>query len=74
MNYSEFIQNIIDSRGQWNTVVGSYWEGHHILPKCLGGKGNSKAKHSNVIRLTAKEHFIAHKLLAKEYPNEIKLV
>lgn len=73
MNYSEFIPNIIDSRGQWNTVVGSYWEGHHILPKCLGGKGSSKAKHSNVIRLTAKEHFIAHKLLADENPTNLDL-
>ena len=73
MNYQEFIQSIIDNRGQWNLPVGTYWEGHHIKPKCMGGKGNTKSKHKNIIRLTAKEHFIAHKLLADENPTNLNL-
>lgn len=73
MNYQEFIQVIINERGQWNLPAGTYWEGHHIVPKCLGGKGNTKSKHSNIIRLTAKEHFIAHKLLADENPTNLNL-
>lgn len=38
-----------------------YSEKHHILPRCLGGD-NSK---DNLIRLTAKEHYLVHLLLTK---------
>lgn len=43
-----------------NRVLTSYTEQHHILPKSLGG---SDAKH-NLVRLTAREHFVAHLCLA----------
>jgi len=47
-----------------------YYEGHHIVPKCMGGKGSSKDwMHDNIVPLTAKEHFLAHKLLVEMYPN-----
>lgn len=72
-NYYEFIQNIIKTRGQWNPPM-QYWEGHHIIPKCLGGLGHARQKHSNIIRLTAAEHFIAHKLLVELFPDNAKLV
>jgi hypothetical protein len=58
---------------------GEYFEGHHILPICLGGTGKStnwkskNNKHPNIIPLTAKEHFLCHKLLCKIYPNNQKL-
>lgn len=42
-----------------------YYESHHIIPKCLGGSNDQ----SNLIMLTARQHFIAHKLLIKIYPN-----
>ena len=38
-----------------------YIEDHHIIPKCLGGKDII----SNKVWLTAKEHFICHKLLTE---------
>ena len=71
--YYTFIQNIIKTRGQWNPPS-NYWEGHHILPKCLGGLGHARQKHNNIIRLTAAEHFTAHKLLAELFPDIPKLV
>jgi len=40
-----------------------YYENHHIFPKCLGG-GN---ENFNLVLLTAKEHFICHKLLTYIY-------
>jgi hypothetical protein len=43
-----------------------YTEGHHIIPKCMGGD-NSK---SNLVRLTAREHFICHQLLVKMVSSE----
>ena len=47
----------------------SYFEKHHIVPKCLGGT-NYK---SNLILLTNREHYIAHWLLTKIYPKLHKL-
>lgn len=38
-----------------------YTENHHIIPKCLGG-GDDK---NNLVRLTAREHFVCHWLLTK---------
>ena len=69
MTYQEFIEDILISRGRFNCGE-TYHERHHILPKCLGGTNNKE----NLIDLYAKEHFIAHKLLAQEHPNEIKLI
>ena len=40
-----------------------YCETHHILPKCLGGSNDE----ANLVNFTAREHFIAHKLLFKIY-------
>ena len=69
MTYEGFINNILATRGR-HGCNGSYYEKHHITPKCLGGSDDE----NNLIDLFAREHFIAHKLLAMEYPNEDKLV
>ena len=43
-----------------------YYEGHHIIPKCVGGEGSSKNwYHDNIVPLTPKEHFLAHNVLIK---------
>lgn len=42
-------------------ILDSYTESHHIIPKSLGGS-NSK---DNLVNLTAREHFICHRLLTK---------
>ena len=69
MTYKDFLQNIIEKRGQWGIPNGEYFEGHHIVPKCLGGKGKPKRKDKNIIWLYPQEHYEAHKLLALENPN-----
>lgn len=74
LTYSEFIDDIIKSRGQWGIADDECFEGHHIIPKCLGGKGNSDKRDLNIIRLTPQEHYIAHKLLAIEHPDNEKLL
>lgn len=38
-----------------------FTEKHHIVPRCMGGGNESE----NIIKLTARAHFIAHLLLAK---------
>lgn len=70
--YFKFIQDIILKRGQWSPPT-KYWEGHHIIPKCLGGEGHARSKHPNIIRLTAAEHFEAHRLLVELFPDNSKL-
>lgn len=67
--YEEFIQNILDIRGRF-ACDDEYHERHHILPRCLGGDDTT----DNLIDLYAREHFIAHKLLAKENPDNHSLI
>lgn len=43
--------------------IEGYTESHHIIPRCMGGC-NSK---DNLVRLTAREHYVAHALLYKHY-------
>lgn len=69
MTYEEFIQNILDTRGRFN-CGDEYHETHHIVPKCMGGTNDKE----NLIDLFAREHFIAHKLLAEENPDNSKLI
>lgn len=68
MTYDKFIQNILNTRGRFACSDG-YHERHHIIPKCMNGS-NSK---DNLIDLYAREHFIAHKLLAEEDPQNYQL-
>lgn len=52
-----------------------YYEIHHIIPRCMGGEGKRGeiGKHPNLVILTAKEHYICHRLLCKIYPDNGKL-
>lgn len=43
------------------TNENGYYEKHHIIPRSCGGTN----EHSNLIILTAKEHFVCHLLLTK---------
>lgn len=42
-------------------TISGYVEKHHIIPKSMGGSDDA----SNIVELTAREHFIAHLLLTK---------
>ena len=68
MTYAELINNILITRGRFN-CEGKYHERHHINPTCCGGCNNEE----NLIDLFAEEHYIAHKLLALENPDNDKL-
>jgi len=46
-----------------------YFEKHHIIPQSIGGSN----KKINLISLTAKEHFICHRLLTKFLTGEAKM-
>ena len=69
MNYNEFINNIISTRGQWNIPNGEKYNCHHIIPRCKGGLPlvwKHDTIHENLIWLTPEEHYEAHRLLAIE--------
>lgn len=66
MNYAAIYTSLMEYRKKDVTETG---EVHHILPKCLGGDDSS----SNLVRLTYREHYIAHRLLTKIYPENHNL-
>ena len=48
----------------------AYYENHHIIPRCMNGNNDS----SNMVLLTAREHYICHKLLTYIYPTNRKII
>lgn len=44
-----------------NRVIDGYFEKHHVVPRSLGGTDDE----SNLVKLTAREHVIAHMLLPR---------
>lgn len=67
MNYRRIYFSLIRKRK--NTLLnGCYFERHHIIPKSLGGSDDKK----NIVHLLAREHYIAHLLLARMFSNKIK--
>ena len=68
MNYEKHYNNIVERAK--NRVLEGYVEKHHIIPRCMGGTNDQ----SNLVSLTAREHYVAHQLLVKMYPGNHKLV
>lgn len=62
MNYQN-IYNSLVSKAQKRMETVGYTEKHHIIPRTLGGSDDA----ANIVVFTAREHFIAHLLLAKIY-------
>lgn len=70
MNYTKIYNNLIDKAKNRNITKGVYSEVHHIIPRCMGGSDEN----ANLIRLLPEEHFIAHQLLIKIYPENKNLI
>jgi len=71
MNYEKIYDQIIQRAKSENRKkqCGIYYEAHHIIPRCMGGSDDKL----NLILLTAKEHYIAHRLLVLIYPTHTGL-
>lgn len=65
--YYRYYCNIVAKRQKF-ILCDEYFENHHIIPKAAGGSNQS----SNLVRLTAREHFICHLLLTKFTELELK--
>ena len=68
MNYKKIYDSLIEKAK--NRILEGYVEKHHIIPRCIGGTDDKE----NIVILTPEEHFLAHQLLVKIYPNESKLI
>jgi hypothetical protein len=67
MDYLKLYNSLVE-KGK-NRVITGYTETHHIIPKCIGGTNDTW----NLVKLTAREHFICHLLLCEIYPKNSKL-
>jgi hypothetical protein len=67
MNYQRIHDAIIDRAS--NRTLQGYREKHHVIPRCMGGVDTA----DNLVELTAREHFIIHKLLVEIYPDDNKI-
>ena len=68
MDYYKHYKKLI-ARASQRELTG-YTENHHITPRCMGGTDDS----DNLVRLTPEEHYVAHQLLVRIYPDNHKLV
>ena len=57
--YQDWYNSLISNAK--NRSIEGYTEKHHIIPKSMGGTDDT----DNLVKLTAREHFIAHVLLTK---------
>ena len=71
MNYKKIYESIINrAKIREPDYTNAYYESHHVLPRCIGGTDSS----SNLVKLTYKEHYLAHKLLVYIYPDNDALI
>lgn len=68
MNYLEHYNRLINRAK--DRILDIYTETHHIIPKCINGTDDK----NNLVNLTPEEHYVAHQLLIKIYPNNFKLI
>ena len=69
MDYKKVYDALMEKRRSNPVPNDEYGERHHIVPRSEGGTDDPE----NLVRLTAREHYIAHLLLAKIY-NDFKMI
>jgi hypothetical protein len=68
MDYQAIYNRLIERSK--NRSLDPPFEKHHIIPKCLGGSN----KKDNIAKLTPEEHYLAHELLVKIYPDDRRMI
>ena len=69
MNYLLHYKKLI-RKAKKRELGDEYCEIHHIVPRSMGGSNKSH----NLVKLLANEHYMAHMLLAKIFPDNIKII
>lgn len=73
LNYEKIYNKLVQKarvRGLDKSQHEGYFEIHHIIPRCLGGSNDR----SNLVMFTGREHFVAHMLLWKAFPENTSLM
>jgi hypothetical protein len=70
MDYQKIYDRLIERAKIRIPDPTKYYETHHINPRCLGGTDDD----SNLVELTADEHYIAHLCLVRMNPLNHKLI
>lgn len=68
MDYQRIYNRLIEKAR--NRTLEGYKETHHIIPRCIGGLDEKE----NLTDLTPEEHYLAHQLLVKIYPNNHAII
>lgn len=68
MDYQKHYDKLINRAK--DRLLEGYVEKHHIIPRCMGDLNLI----NNLICLTPEEHYVAHQLLVKIYPDNLKLL
>lgn len=68
MDYQKHYNRLIEKAK--NRTLPSPKEDHHIIPQCIGGLNTC----NNIVSLTPEEHYVAHQLLVRVYPNNKNLI
>lgn len=70
MNYQTIYNILIERCKQRKNLPEVYVELHHIIPQSIGGTNDK----TNLVELTLREHYFAHELLVRIYPecNQLK--
>lgn len=69
MNYTHIYLNLIN-RASYKKHPKILMHHHHVIPVCMGGDDSI----DNLVALTPSEHFVAHRLLAKMFPENKAIV
>jgi hypothetical protein len=66
MNYERIYNEIITRAQQRESIIGQYYERHHIVPRCISGDDSN----DNLVSVTLREHFLCHLLLTRMYTGD----
>lgn len=69
MNYLNIYNSLIEKARTNIFNADDYFETHHIILKGLGGTDDN----DNLVKMTARQHFVAHWLLFRIYPTNKKI-
>jgi hypothetical protein len=69
VDYKKIYDQLIKKCRERNLDSDIYYEKHHIIPKCLGGNNDD----DNLVKLTPREHYMAHYILTKIHSKEHKI-
>lgn len=65
MNYFRIYEQLVEKAKTRDESTLQYVERHHVIPRCMGGTDDP----DNLVALTLEEHFVAHQLLTKMFPD-----